>query len=236
MLQLSGAAAGYKSGRHVVHDLDIEVRPGRLVTLIGANGVGKSTTMRAAVGQLRLEIGTRHLDGEDVTKFSPAAMLRAGVALVPEGRGILSSLSVAENISLGGFTLKSKSERDLEFTRVVDLFPRLGERLDVSAGLLSGGEQQMLAIGRALMSRPRYLLLDEPSMGLAPRIVDQLADLFCDLRDSSGLGILLVEQNAAMALAIADEAHVMEHGTITHSGEPSEMNSDDRVRRAYLGS
>lgn len=235
MLKLSGAAAGYRPGRLVVRELDIAVEPGRLVTLIGANGVGKSTTMRAAIGQLRLGAGSRHLDDRDVTRWSAAKMLRAGVALVPEGRGILSGLTVAENIYLGGFTLRSKAERDEQYAKVLELFPRLAERLEVSAGLLSGGEQQMLAIGRALMSRPRYLLLDEPSMGLAPRIVEQLAELFCELRDASGLGILLVEQNAAMALAIADQAHVMEHGTITHSGDPGELNSDDRVRRAYLG-
>jgi len=235
MLKLSGAAAGYRPGRHVVRDLDIEVAPGRLITLIGANGVGKSTTMRAMVGQLRLGAGCRQLDDEDVTRFSPTKMLRAGIALVPEGRGILSGLSVAENIRLGGYTLGSKAERSDRYDYVLELFPRLSERLGISAGLLSGGEQQMLAIGRALMAKPRYLLLDEPSMGLAPQIVDQLAVLFCDLRDKSGLGILLVEQNAAMALSVADRAHVMEHGTITHSGDPEELSSDDRVRRAYLG-
>ncbi len=234
MLRAEGITAGYATGAPVLHGLDLTVRPGELVALLGANGAGKTTTLRAIVGAIVPSAGDVTVDGESTAGWGPARLLRAGVALVPEGRGILVGLSVRENLRMGGYIVRDRKELDRRIAEALELFPQLGRRLQAKAGVLSGGEQQMLAVGRALMSRPRYLLLDEPSMGIAPNIVQSMMDVVRRLTDE-GVGVLLVEQNARAALRVADVAHAVEAGRIVLSGSADELRDNDAVQSAYLG-
>lgn len=217
----------------VIHDVNFELGDREIVTLIGANGAGKSTTMAAISGLIRSAPETIILGGEDVSALPADRRCRQGIALTPEGRRIFAQLTVAENLFLGGAMLgRQPFEQRLE--QQLDLFPILRERLRQKAGSLSGGEQQMLAIARSLMSAPRVLLLDEPSLGLAPKIVDDLFHLVAGLR-ANGLSILLVEQNVALALEIADRVLLMAGGRIVHSGPAFEFTTTDVVRQTYLG-
>jgi branched-chain amino acid transport system ATP-binding protein len=233
MLEVRGLTARY-SGDPVVRDVSFSVEAGKVATIIGSNGAGKTTTLRSTVGALRIVSGEVWVDGEKVTSHKPREMLRRGVALVPEGRGIFKGLTVLENLRLGGYTKGKRSEVEQQTEAALELFPRLNDRLKVSAGMLSGGEQQMLAIARALISQPRYLLLDEPSMGLAPSVVK---DVTAVIRKQAelGVGVVLVEQNASIALRTADWAFVMERGSIVMNGAPDVLEVDEGVQAAYLG-
>ncbi len=233
MLEIKGITARY-TGEPVVKEVSLRVAPGKVATVIGSNGAGKTTTLRAIVGALAHFTGEVWVDGQQVSRVKPREMLRRGVALVPEGRGIFSGLSVLENLRLGGYTERSRGELETQTEAALDLFPRLKERQKLSAGMLSGGEQQMLAIARALVARPKYLLLDEPSMGLAPSIVQAVAAVI-RAQAERGVGVVLVEQNASVALRIADWAYVMERGSIVLEGPPDVLKVDEGVRSAYLG-
>lgn len=217
---------------HAIRDISFHVNEGEIVTLIGANGAGKTTTMHAISGLLKLKGGEIDFMGQKISHMEAHKIIRLGLAQVPEGRRVFSHLSVQENLEMGAFTQKEVSKEELE--RVYTLFPRLKERRKQVAGTLSGGEQQMLAMSRALMSKPRLMMLDEPSMGLAPILVDQIFDIIRELH-KAGTTILLVEQNASKALEIADRAYVLETGTLTLSGTGAELSSSDEVRKAYLG-
>ena len=231
MLQIDGLHSGY--GRiEVLHGVTLNVARGEIVTLIGANGAGKTTLMQAVAG-VQPSAGTIRFEGKDIARVPAHLRVGRGISLVPEGRQLFAPLSVRDNLRLGTWS-RSGAEIGKGFERVCALFPMLAEMMDISAGALSGGQQQMLAIGRALMAEPRLLLLDEPSMGLAPKVVDQVLDAIRALK-ASGLTILLVEQNARAALAIADRAYVLETGRIALSGSASEIRNDPRVREAYLG-
>jgi branched-chain amino acid transport system ATP-binding protein len=217
-----------------VRTVSLEVRAGEIVALIGANGSGKTTTLRAISGLLPLRRGRVELDGRRIDGRGPAAVVAAGVAHVPEGRQLFPTMSVQENLELGARTAEGRAERTRTLARVLELFPRLGERHRQLAGTLSGGEQQMVAIGRALMARPRLLMLDEPSLGLAPVVV---ASIFAHLGaiNRDGLTILLVEQNVLRALRLSHRAYVLENGTVTLAGASPSLLADDRIKRAYLG-
>ncbi|NLM84197.1 MAG: ABC transporter ATP-binding protein [Clostridiales bacterium] len=217
---------------HAIKGVSFEVNDGEIVALIGANGAGKSTILKTVSGLLHPKTGSIEFNGEDITKVEPHRIVKKGLAHVPEGRRIFLRMTVMENLEMGAFTQKSVREEDLE--RIFERFPRLKERRKQIAGTLSGGEQQMLAIGRALMSHPKLLMLDEPSMGLAPILVEQIFEIIKELNDS-GTTILLVEQNAGMALEIADRAYVLETGNITLSGTGAELMCSEEVRKAYLG-
>jgi len=231
VLQIDGLHSGY--GRiEVLHGVTLNVARGEIVTLIGANGAGKTTLMQAVAG-VQPSAGTIRFEGKDIARVPAHLRVGRGISLVPEGRQLFAPLSARDNLRLGTWS-RSGAEIGKGFERVCALFPMLAEMMDISAGALSGGQQQMLAIGRALMAEPRLLLLDEPSMGLAPKIVDQVLDAIRALK-ASGLTILLVEQNARAALAIADRAYVLETGRIALSGSASEIRNDPRVREAYLG-
>lgn len=237
MLELKGISVR-RGATQVLHGVDLSVEKGEIVALIGANGAGKSTTLLTISGLLRPVAGTIRwrTDGGDVSleRQSPEAIVRAGVVHCPEGRQIFGSLSVAENLAMGAYTRSDRQDIGRDIEEVHSLFPILRERAHVAGGALSGGEQMMLAIGRALLARPRILLLDEPSLGLAPKMIDQIFDVIENLRER-GTTCLLIEQNAAVALDIADRAYVMENGRIVMSGSGRELASDDAVRRAYLG-
>ena len=231
MLQIDGLHSGY--GRiEVLHGVTLNVARGEIVTLIGANGAGKTTLMQAVAG-VQPSAGTIRFEGKDIARVPAHLRVGRGISLVPEGRQLFAPLSARDNLRLGTWS-RSGAEIGKGFERVCALFPMLAEMMDISAGALSGGQQQMLAIGRALMAEPRLLLLDEPSMVLAPKVVDQVLDAIRALK-ASGLTILLVEQNARAALAIADRAYVLETGRIALSGSASEIRNDPRVREAYLG-
>jgi len=214
--------------------VSLEVRAGEVVTLIGANGAGKSTTLRSISRTVPIHSGHIAFEARDISGARPSDVVRLGIAQVPEGRRMLARQTVLDNLVLGAYTRSDASEIQADIERQFGRFPRLAERRNQLAGTLSGGEQQMLAIARALMSRPRLLLLDEPSLGLAPLIVRGIFDIIGDLHQS-GVTILLVEQNARLALQIADRAYVLEAGRLTISGPSSELLNDERVRRAYLG-
>jgi branched-chain amino acid transport system ATP-binding protein len=218
---------------HAVRDVSLSVEGGEIVTIIGANGAGKSTILKTLVGLLRSTTGAILLDGENLSSFSPAAIVTRGIALVPEGRRVFPRLNVLDNLLLGGYG-KPRQQIARILSEVFELFPRLQERKHQLAGTLSGGEQQMLAIGRGLMSQPRLLLLDEPSMGLAPMLVQQIFETILTINDR-GTTILLVEQNAHMALAIADRGYVLETGTIALTGYAEDLSGNPQVRTAYLG-
>ena len=234
---MTGLSARYGAVA-ALRDVSLEVRAGELVALIGANGAGKSTLLRAIAGLVAPAAGRVTLDGRDVTGQAPEAMIRAGVALVPERRRVFAPLTVLDNLELGGYALprgrnfRSRLEAGVE--EAYRLFPVLRRRRDQLAGTLSGGEQQMLAIGRALMTRPRLLLCDEPSLGLAPLVVAEIMRLLSTLREA-GTTILLVEQNARMALRSADRAYVLEVGSVVLSGAAADLLEDDQLKAAYLG-
>jgi branched-chain amino acid transport system ATP-binding protein len=237
LLEVTGLSARYGAVA-ALRDVSLEVRAGELVALIGANGAGKSTLLRAIAGLVAPTAGRVALDGRDVTGQAPEAMIRAGVALVPERRRVFAPLTVLDNLELGGYALprgrdfRSRLEAGVE--EAYRLFPVLRRRRDQLAGTLSGGEQQMLAIGRALMTRPRLLLCDEPSLGLAPLVVAEIMRLLSTLREA-GTTILLVEQNARMALRSADRAYVLEVGSVVLSGAATDLLEDDQLKAAYLG-
>jgi branched-chain amino acid transport system ATP-binding protein len=231
-LEVVGLEAGY--GRALaVQGISLAVPEGRLVTLLGPNGAGKSTTLRAIAGLLRPRHGKGLLDGEDICGLPPDAVLRRGLALVPERRELFPGLTVAENLALGAFIRRDRAGIAAETELCFTLFPRLKERRGQRAGTLSGGEQQMLAIARGLMSRPRYLLLDEPSLGIAPLLIAEIFRRLVAIRDQ-GTAILLVEQNAAAALDIADDGYVLEAGLIRLHGPAAALREDAAVQAAYL--
>ncbi|MEZ5802748.1 MAG: ABC transporter ATP-binding protein [Rhizobiaceae bacterium] len=217
-----------------VRRVDLAVGRGEIIALVGANGAGKSSTLGVIAGLVPAAGGKVMLDGADVTGRAPEAIARLGVALVPEGRRIFSSLTVAENLRLGGAVHLTAADARTREEEMLDLFPILRRYHQIKGGNLSGGEQQMLAIARALMSKPKLILLDEPSLGLAPQIIDTVFDLISELR-RNGLTVLLVEQNVALALEIADRATVLANGEVALSGTAKELASSDLVRRAYLG-
>ncbi|MCC6098033.1 MAG: ABC transporter ATP-binding protein [Olsenella sp.] len=216
-----------------VKGISFDISEGEIVTLIGANGAGKSTTLNTIAGLLKPESGEVQFKGESLIGIKPHKIVSMGIALCPEGRRVFTQMSVEENLEMGGYT-RSDAENQETMERVYERFPRLKERMGQSAGTMSGGEQQMLAMGRALMSRPQLLMLDEPSMGLAPILVQEIFDIVKELNEQ-GTTILLVEQNASMALSIADRGYVLETGTITKTGTGQELLHDDDVRKAYLG-
>lgn len=233
LLEIKDLCVSYGAIR-ALSGISAHVEQGEIVTLIGANGAGKSTTLRAISGLVYSSSGQILFDGRDITQLSADRIVRAGIGHSPEGRRVFANMSVRENLMMGAYTRKSGADVDEDFQRVLGLFPRLKERLAQNAGTLSGGEQQMLAIGRALMGRPRLLLLDEPSLGLAPFLV---RDIFAIIRDinQQGVTILLVEQNAHMALRVASRAYVLETGVITLEGSAQDLLASEDVRRAYLG-
>lgn len=223
----------YYGAIHAIKGISFEVNEGEIVTLIGANGAGKSTTLNTVSGLLRSKTGSIHFLGEDIGKVPAHKLVERGLSQVPEGRRVFLQMTVQENLEMGAYTEKASTiPGNLE--KVYEQFPRLKERYKQIAGTLSGGEQQMLAMGRALMSDPKLLMLDEPSMGLAPILVEQIFEIIKNLH-KAGTTILLVEQNAQMALSIADRAYVLETGKISLSGPASELLHNDSVRKAYLG-
>jgi branched-chain amino acid transport system ATP-binding protein len=232
LLEIRGLEVRY-GGIRAVKGIDLEVADGELVCLIGANGAGKSSTLRALSGVFPSVSGAVRFRGRDFAGMPAFRRARAGLIMVPEGRGVFSQLSVEENLAMGAYA-RADGEIESDRTRVLELFPLLAERRRQTAGTLSGGEQQMLAIGRALMSRPTLLALDEPSMGLAPIVARKIFEVIRDI-NREGVTVLLVEQNARAALALAGRAYVMESGTITLSGDARALLDDPRVREAYLG-
>lgn len=236
MLRLTNVKCKYGS-IVAVKGVSLSVRKGELISIIGANGSGKSTLLLAISGLMGSWEGDILFEGTSLKGLAPPAIVRAGISMVPEGRQIFAPLSVADNLELGAYILLRRGEKDLvarDYDRIMTMFPILRERASQPAGTLSGGEQQMLAIGRALMARPKLLVLDEPSMGLAPKIVDMIFETIRQLRDQ-GVTILLVEQNAKAALNIADRGYVMETGKVVLQGTARELMVDDEVKRAYLG-
>ena len=217
-----------------IKGISFEVKDGEIVTLIGANGAGKTTTMHAISGLLKPAAGSITLDGHDLVKMPPHKIVSLGLAQVPEGRRVFAQQTVEENLVLGSYTRKDKTAIAEDREKVFELFPRLKERRTQLAGTLSGGEQQMLAMGRALMAKPKIILMDEPSMGLSPLLVKEIFHIIQDI-NKQGTTVLLVEQNARMALGIADRAYVLETGKITLEGTGAELAEDERVRKAYLG-
>jgi branched-chain amino acid transport system ATP-binding protein len=233
LLEVTGITAGYGAAT-VLHDVSLTVPEGALVALVGTNGAGKTTLLRTISGLLRPRAGTIRFRGEAIDRTPPDAIVDLGVVQVPEGRRLFVSMSVLENLLIGASSAASRPHRQQSLDQVFTLFPKLSERRHQSAGTLSGGEQQMVAIGRALMARPQLLLLDETSLGLAPVVVDQIFDRIAVLA-RSGLTILLVEQNTALALEAASYAFVLEHGAVVLHGAAAALARDDRVRQAYLG-
>jgi branched-chain amino acid transport system ATP-binding protein len=234
MLRVEGLHAGY-GPLEVLHGVSFEVPDGAIVAILGANGAGKTTLMRALAGLIRVRAGTIVVDGQSIERLPAERRVGRGLALVPEGRELFPSLSVRENLLMGAFTRHARGEIEADMARMLDYFPRLKTRWTAAAASLSGGEGQMLAIGRALMSHPRLLLLDEPSHGLAPVIVETVFDALARLNRESGLGILLVEQNARKALSLASRASVLQAGAIALQGTTAELASDTAVRELYLG-
>ena len=224
----------YYGAIQAVKGISFNLEEGEIVTLIGANGAGKSTTLKTISGITRARSGTIRFDGKDITGRPTHSIVAEGISHVPEGRRVFGNLSVRENLLLGAYTIDDRNEVARNMERVFARFPRLKERLSQPAGTLSGGEQQMLAMGRGLMSRPRLLMLDEPSMGLSPILVQQVFDIIREINEA-GTSILLVEQNAYMALSVASRAYVLETGRIVLSGEAAKMRENPKVRAAYLG-
>ena len=224
----------YYGSIHAIKGVSFSVNKGEIVTLIGANGAGKSTTLNTVSGLLRSKTGSITFNGQDLGKIPPHKIVSMGLAQVPEGRRVFLSMTVQENLEMGAYTRKNSVEIAEELEKVYERFPRLKERRRQIAGTLSGGEQQMLAMGRALMSKPKLLMLDEPSMGLAPILVEQIFDIIRELH-AAGTTILLVEQNAQAALSVADRAYVLETGRISLTGTGAELMASDAVRKAYLG-
>ena len=233
LLDVRGLAAQYGPTR-VLHGIDFAVAEGGITTILGANGAGKTTLLRAVCNMIKTS-GEVRLGGARIDGQATESIVRQGVAHVPDGRGTFMNLSVEENLRVGAHVRRDRSEVGADFERMYAHFPRLKERRRQQAGTLSGGEQQMLAVSRALMLRPRLLLLDEPSFGLAPLIVQQLFEILRAINQSDKIGMLLVEQNAAMALALADNAYLLETGRVVMSGSAQAIRSDEQVRRSYLG-
>ena len=233
LLKVKGLKVAY-GGIEAVKGVDLEVHEGELVTLIGSNGAGKTSTMKAITGSLPLLGGEIEYLGRSIRGLGAWDLVRDGLAMVPEGRGVFTRMTITENLLMGAYIRSDKAEIALDVDKVFAHFPRLKERRDQLAGTMSGGEQQMLAMGRALMSRPKVLLLDEPSMGLSPIMVDKIFEVVQDVY-AQGVTVLLVEQNASRALKIADRAYVMESGLLTMTGPARDLLADPRVRAAYLG-
>ncbi len=233
LLALERLAVSY-GGIQAVKGIDIVVGEGELVCLIGANGAGKTTTLKGVCGLLPVKSGTIRYAGEDVTGYRSFALVRRGLSMVPEGRGVFGALTIDENLSMGAYARRDHQAVKHDLERMFTLFPRLRERRRQTAGTLSGGEQQMLAIARAMMSRPRLLLLDEPSMGLAPLMVQKVFETILSV-SREGVTILLVEQNAKLALDVSDRGYVMESGEVTLAGKAADLLHDPKVRAAYLG-
>ncbi|HNW02363.1 MAG TPA: ABC transporter ATP-binding protein [Burkholderiaceae bacterium] len=233
LLKVSGLKVAY-GGIQAVKGVDFEVREGELVTLIGSNGAGKTTTMKAITGSLAIGAGDIEYLGKSIKGQGPWDLVKQGLAMVPEGRGVFARMTITENLQMGAYIRKDKADIAADIEKVFGIFPRLKERKDQLAGTMSGGEQQMLAMGRALMSRPKVLLLDEPSMGLSPIMVDKIFEVVRDVY-AQGVTVLLVEQNASRALGIANRGYVMESGLVTMTGDAKEMLKDPKVRAAYLG-
>ena len=233
ILEIKGLEASYGQLK-VLRGIDIEVEKGGVTTLLGANGAGKTTTLRAICGMIRRK-GTVNFDGKPIDRMSTEDIVRLGVAHVPEGRGTFTTLTTEENLQLGAMTRPNGKDISADIERCYHFFPRLKERRTQQAGTLSGGEQQMLAIARALMLRPKLMLLDEPSFGLAPMITKQIFDILSDVKREAGVSMLIVEQNATLALGIADHAYLIETGKIVISGEAKAIRDDESVRAAYLG-
>ena len=233
LLKVTGLKVSY-GGIQAVKGVDFEVHEGELVTLIGSNGAGKTTTMKAITGTLGINYGDIEYMGKSVKGQGPWDLVRQGLAMVPEGRGVFARMTIVENLQMGAYVRTDKAAIEQDVEKVFTIFPRLKERRDQLAGTMSGGEQQMLAMGRALMSRPKVLLMDEPSMGLSPIMVDKIFEVVRDVY-AQGVTILLVEQNASRALSVANRAYVMDSGLITMSGDAKVMLKDPKVRAAYLG-
>jgi branched-chain amino acid transport system ATP-binding protein len=233
LLQVTGLQVAY-GGIQAVKGVDFEVREGELVTLIGSNGAGKTTTMKAITGTLPLAGGDITYMGKSIRGQGPWDLVKQGLAMVPEGRGVFTRMSIMENLYMGAYIRDDKQGIEDDIEKMFAIFPRLKERRTQLAGTMSGGEQQMLAMGRALMSRPKVLLLDEPSMGLSPLMVDKIFEVVQDVY-AQGVTVLLVEQNASRALSIANRGYVMESGIITMHGDAKQMLNDPKVRAAYLG-
>lgn len=231
MLKINDLHVSY-GGIRAIRGVSLEIPDKEIVTLIGANGAGKSTTLRSVAGLVKPDSGSIELDGKELVGKSPNEIITHGIALVPEGRRVFANLTVLENIKIGGYLRKDNLDEDIE--KMYSLFPILKERNWQLAGTLSGGEQQMLAVARALMSKPKIIMMDEPSLGLAPLIVRDIFDIIKEI-NKQGVTVLLIEQNANMALKIADRAYVMETGKITMSGTGAELLADERIRKAYLG-
>ena len=233
LLKVSGLKVAY-GGIQAVKGVDFEVHEGELVSLIGSNGAGKTTTMKAITGTLPITDGDIEYMGKSIRGQGPWDLVKQGLAMVPEGRGVFTRMTIIENLQMGAHIRNDKPEIAADMEKVFTIFPRLRERKDQLAGTMSGGEQQMLAMARGLMARPRRLLLDEPSMGLSPIMVDKIFEVVQDVHQR-GMTLLLVEQNASRALSIADRGYVMESGVMTMQGEAGSMLADPRVRAAYLG-
>jgi branched-chain amino acid transport system ATP-binding protein len=232
MLEIKNLVSGY-DGPDVLHGIDLEIAPGSLVAVIGANGAGKSTLLRTLSSLIKTRSGSISLDGKDLTNAGPSAIVANGMSHVPEGRQVFATMTVAENLDLGAYR-SSRSVAAERLEKVLEIFPALKERLNNVAGSLSGGQQQMLAIGRGLMAEPKYLLLDEPSLGLAPIVVQTIFDILPNLT-KAGVGVLLIEQNGQIALSIADRAVLLERGSITLRGTGQELLKNPEVIERYLG-
>lgn len=233
MLRIENVNVSYGS-IHALHDISLTVNDGEVVSLIGANGAGKTTTLHTITGLKGATDGVIEYDGKDLRRMDPSHIIRIGMAHVPEGRHVFTQMSVQENLEMGSYIMNDKSQIKKNMDMVYEYFPRLLERKKQLAGTLSGGEQQMLAIGRALMSNPRIVLMDEPSMGLSPLLVKEIFHIIKTLHQN-GITVLLVEQNAKMALAVSDRAYVLETGRISMSGKASELLANDNIKKAYLG-
>ncbi len=234
VLQVKGLGSGYGDVQ-VLWDIDLEVRPRELVALVGPNSAGKTTLLRTISGLLPLRSGSIHLQGRDASRLSPTARVRSGISQVPEGRLLFAGMSVKENLQMGAFTVRNPTQAKATYERVLDYFPVLKERQRQLAGTLSGGEQQMLAIGRALLSRPKVLLLDEMSMGLAPMIVDRLMEIMVRVSAEEGVAVLLVEQDVQVALEITARGYMIENGRLVLGGASADLLQNDAIKRAYLG-
>lgn len=232
-LEVRGLHA-YYGATEALHGIDFAVEPGGVTALLGANGAGKTTALRAICAMIRTR-GEITFDGERIERRSTAAIVRRGIAHVPEGRGTFAGLTVEENLRLGAYARRQRAGLDEDYERMFGLFPVLAERRDQQAGTLSGGEQQMLAIARALMSKPRLLVLDEPSFGLAPQLVEAIFGIMRNVQAEENISMLLVEQNAALALELADQAYLLETGHVVMAGPAQALREDESVRRAYLG-
>lgn len=233
LLKVTGLKVSY-GGIQAVKGIDFEVREGELVSLIGSNGAGKTTTMKAITGILPINAGDIEYRGQSIRGQGPWDLVKQGLAMVPEGRGVFTRMSILENLQMGAYVREDAAAIEDDIDKVFGIFPRLQERAKQLAGTLSGGEQQMLAMGRALMSRPQVLLMDEPSMGLSPLMVEKIFEVVRDV-SAQGVTVLLVEQNASRALSIADRGYVMDSGLITMAGDAQPLLKDPRVRAAYLG-